>query len=139
MTKVTYCGLGPVESYIDKRRSSWHGLFETDVKAMHEDYLRPQENGSHHDCDYVTVRGERAALTAAGEETFAFNASVYTQEELTEKMHNYELEASPYTVLCLDYRHSGIGSASCGPMLRKEYRLDGEEMNFSVRLIPERV
>ncbi len=139
MTKVTYCGLGPAESYIDKRRSSWHGLFETDVKAMHEDYLRPQENGSHHDCDYVTVRGERAALTAAGEETFAFNASVYTQEELTEKMHNYELEASPYTVLCLDYRHSGIGSASCGPMLRKEYRLDGEEMNFSVRLIPERV
>ena len=106
---------------------------------MHEDYLRPQENGSHHDCDYVTVRGERAALTAAGEETFAFNASVYTQEERTEKMHNYELEASPYTVLCLDYRHSGIGSASCGPMLRKEYRLDGEEMNFSVRLIPERV
>ena len=139
MTKVTYCGLGPVESYIDKRRASWHGLFETDVKAMHEDYLRPQENGSHHDCDYVTVRGERAMLTVAGEETFAFNASVYTQEELTEKMHNYELEPSPYTVLCVDYRQSGIGSASCGPMLLEQYRLSGEEMEFSVRIKPELV
>ncbi len=139
MAKVTYCGLGPVESYIDKRRASWHGLFETDVKAMHEDYLRPQENGSHHDCDYVTVRGERALLTVAGKETFAFNASVYTQEELTEKMHNYELEPSPYTVLCVDYRQSGIGSASCGPMLLEEYRLNGEKMEFSVRLKPELV
>ena len=139
MTNVTYCGLGPVESYIDKRRASWHGLFETDVKAMHEDYLRPQENGSHHDCDYVTVRGERAMLTVAGEETFAFNASVYTQEELTEKMHNYELEPSPYTVLCVDYRQSGIGSASCGPMLLEQYRLSGEEMEFSVRIKPELV
>ena len=101
--------------------------------------MRPQENGSHHDCDYVTVRGERALLTVAGKETFAFNASVYTQEELTEKMHNYELEPSPYTVLCVDYRQSGIGSASCGPMLLEEYRLNGEKMEFSVRLKPELV
>ena len=75
----------------------------------------------------------------AGKETFAFNASVYTQEELTEKMHNYELEPSPYTVLCVDYRQSGIGSASCGPMLLEEYRLNGEKMEFSVRLKPELV
>ena len=65
--------------------------------------------------------------------------AVYTQEELTEKMHNYELEPSPYTVLCVDYRQSGIGSASCGPMLLEEYRLNGEKMEFSVRLKPELV
>lgn len=66
MTKVTYCGLGPVESYVDKKWASYHGLFHTDVKAMHEDYIRPQENGSHHDCDYIIVSNERISLTAAG-------------------------------------------------------------------------
>lgn len=67
---------------------------------------------------------------------FSFNASVYTQEELTEKAHNFELAPSGFTVLCLDYRQDGIGSASCGPELRKEYRLDDEEFVFEVRLVP---
>ena len=139
MSGVTYCGIGPAESYIDKRRAGWHGLFETNVKALHEDYIRPQENGSHHDCDYVTVHGGQAALTVAGRETFAFNASVYTQEELTDKAHNYELEESSYTVFCVDYRQSGIGSNSCGPVLLEKYQLNEEEFRFAVRLKPERL
>ncbi len=137
MEQVTYCGIGPVESYIDKRRAGYHGVFETDVKAMHEDYIKPQENGSHHDCDYVTVGNEKAALTIAGTSTFAFNASVYTQEELTRKAHNYQLERSPYTVLCVDCRQSGIGSGSCGPALMEQYRLNGEQIDFEVRMKPE--
>ena len=137
MDRVSYCGIGPEESYIDKRWAGWHGLFETNVKALHEDYIKPQENGSHHDCDFVTVGNDKAALTIAGKRTFAFNASVYTQEELTGKAHNYQLEEAPYTVLCVDYRQSGIGSASCGPDLSEEYRLIGENMDFEVRMKPE--
>ena len=95
------------------------------------------ENGSHHDCDYVTVYGKRPSLTVAGKETFSFNASVYTQEELTRKAHNYELVESPYTVLCVDYRQSGVGSNSCGPQLMEKYRLNDKKFEFSVRLKPE--
>lgn len=138
MDRVNYCGIGPAESYVDKKWAGFHGVFDTSVKDMHEDYIMPQENGSHHDCDYVTVYGNRAALTAAGRETFAFNASVYTQEELTEKTHNYQLVESPYTVLCVDYRQSGIGSNSCGPKLLEKYRLNEEKFRFDVRLIPEK-
>lgn len=133
MERVSYCGIGPAESYVDKKRAGWHGVFDEAVRAMHEDYVRPQENGSHHDCEYVTVYGAQAALTVAGRETFAFNASVYTQEELTRKAHNYELVESPYTVLCVDYGQSGIGSNSCGPMLLEKYRLE-EAFRFAVRL-----
>lgn len=136
MAKVTYCGIGPAESYIDKRRAGFHGVFHGEVKEMHEDYLRPQENSSHHDCDYVIVESDRASLTVAGADTFAFNVSEYTQEELTAKAHNYELEKSPYTVLCVDYRQSGIGSGSCGPERLEKYRLNEEEMDFKVRLVP---
>ncbi|WP_281550144.1 glycoside hydrolase family 2 TIM barrel-domain containing protein [Murimonas intestini] len=137
MDQVSYYGIGPAESYIDKRRGGWHSEFTSDVKDMHEDYIRPQENGSHYDCSYVTVQGNQAAFSAAGEKSFSFNASVYTQEELTEKAHNYELVPSEYTVLCLDYRQNGIGSNSCGPRLLEKYRLDEEEFTFEVTLIPE--
>ena len=87
----------------------------------------------------MILQGGKATLTVAGEETFSFNASVYTQEELTEKAHNYELEESPYTVLCVDYRQSGIGSNSCGPELAEEYQLNEEAFEFRVRFVPERV
>lgn len=136
MEQVTWCGLGPWESYRDKRRASYHGRFSSEVKLLHEDYIRPQENGSHEECDYVTAAGMRSSLTAVSETPFSFQASIFTQEELTEKAHNYQLVPSPYTVLCLDYRQNGIGSNSCGPRLLKEYRFDEETFVFKVSLIP---
>ena len=48
MENVTYYGIGPDESYIDKRRAGYHSLFETNLDELHEDYIRPQENGSHY-------------------------------------------------------------------------------------------
>lgn len=134
MFHVTYCGIGPAESYIDKKWAGYHGLFHTDAGALHEDYIKPQENGSHYDCDYVTLHDDKTSLTVAGRDTFSFNASFYTQEELTSKAHRHELEKSPYTVLCIDYRQSGIGSNSCGPELMEKYRLNEEYFSFCVRL-----
>lgn len=137
LENVSYYGLGPVENYPDKRRAAYHGIFENTVAGLHEDYIRPQENGAHGECDYVTLESDTLRITAVGPEGFSFNASHYTQEELTQKAHNYELEECGSTVLCLDYRHNGIGSNSCGPELMKQYRLDDETIDFTIRIIPE--
>ncbi len=136
MEQVRYFGLGPVESYVDKCRASYHGRFETTVTDLHEDYLRPQENGSHCDCDYLCIRSEEASLSVGGENTFSFNASHYTQEELTQKNHNFELEESGYTVLCIDYAQNGIGSNSCGPVLLDRYALHKDAFTFRIRIVP---
>ena len=134
MEQVSYYGLGPAESYPDKRRSAYHGLFDTTVGELHEDYLRPQENGSHDDCDYVILSDEKRRITAFSETGFSFNASCYTPEELTQKKHNYELVPSGYTVLHLDYRQDGIGSNSCGPRPKEKYRFDEEEFTFAISI-----
>ncbi|MGN8783168.1 glycoside hydrolase family 2 TIM barrel-domain containing protein [Blautia sp. HCP3S3_D9] len=134
-TDVTYSGIGPAESYVDKRRAGYHGVFQTAVEEMHEDYLRPQENGSHTDCDYVKLSNKDQSIYAVSDLTFSFNASVYTQEELTNKAHSYELENCGSTVLCLDYAQNGIGSNSCGPELSKKYRLDQENFEFDMKLV----
>ena len=135
MNQVQYYGMGPMESYCDKHRASSHGVFGGCVEDLHEDYIRPQENGSHYDCAYVTVENENRKLEILGEKEFCFNISVYTQEELTVKKHNFELQPSDYTVLCVDYAQSGIGSNSCGPELLEKYRLDCEEFEFGIKLI----
>ena len=138
MARVSYFGMGPMESYCDKHHAASHGYFSSTIWQQHEDYIRPQENGSHYDCDYVQLDGAGIKLTAVGAKPFCFNASHYTQEELTEKAHNYELHPCDSTVLCLDYAQNGIGSASCGPRLAEQYRLDDASFDFSIRLIPEK-
>ncbi len=137
MNQVTYFGLGPEESYVDKCRAASHGLYSSSVADLHEDYLKPQENGSHSGCDYVMISGAGSVIKAYGEKPFSFNASVYTQEELTKKKHNYELIPCKSTVWNLDFRQNGIGSNSCGPRLQKKYRLDEERFTFSLQLKPE--
>mgnify|MGYP000249722106 CR=1 FL=1 len=132
---VTYYGIGPDESYVDKCRSGSHGVYTSKVEDLHEDYLRPQENGSHTDCDYVCVSNDKMTLSAAGKKTIAFNASEYTQEELTNKKHGYELEKCGSTVLCIDYSQNGIGSNSCGPVLSEKYQLNEEKFTFDVKLV----
>lgn len=136
LENVSYYGYGPRESYRDKHRASSHGLYFAKVTELHEDYIRPQENGSHFDCDHVVVSDGWAGIAAASEHLFSFNVSVYTQEELEEKAHNFELEESGSTVLCLDYALNGIGSNSCGPKVMDQYRFDNARFCFRFTLVP---
>ena len=79
MQKVAYYGLGPGESYVDKRRSCRHGEFTTTVAELtaefHRSCIRPQESGSRADCEYVTLSDGVLELTAVGLRPFSFNAS----------------------------------------------------------------
>ena len=132
-----YCGYGPMECYPDKRRAASYGLYSSAVADLHEDYLRPQENGSHWGCDCVTISGAGRALHVASATPFSFNASPYTAEELTRKAHNFELCESGCTVLSVDYKQDGIGSESCGPKTLEQYRFNETEFDFRVTLVPE--
>ena len=123
--EAEYFGFGPYESYEDKHEASYRARFNAAVSEMHEDYIKPQENGSHRGCVYAELSSIDSALRLTGND-FSFNASEYTQEELAEKKHNYELERSGYTVLCADYRQNGIGTNSCGPRAAKEFLLDDD-------------
>ena len=78
------------ESYCDKHQAASHGLYQANVDDLHEDYICPQENGSHYDCEYVELNNSRYGIVVSAENAFSFNASYYTQEELEKKTHNYE-------------------------------------------------
>jgi beta-galactosidase len=135
--RLRYFGFGPQESYTDKHRASYLGLFESDVATQHVDYIKPQENGSHFGCEYLELAGPEAAVAVTADAPFSFNASPYTQEELTKKKHNFELEKAGCTVLCVDYKQNGIGSNSCGPELLKQYRFDETSFAFRFTVTPQ--
>lgn len=112
------------ESYIDKYHYTKLGKYQLTASDNHVDYFKPQENGSHYGTHYVQINN----MIVTADNSFSFNLSEYSQEELTEKKHNYELNKDQHIILCVDYKMSGIGSNSCGPNLKDKYRLN--ELNF---------
>lgn len=107
--------MAPYESYIDKHQADYMGNFTANIRDMHEDYIRPQENGSHFGCRHMTVSDGRINLRFTAENDFSFNASEYTEEELAAKRHNFELQKCESNVICVDSQMAGVGSNSCGP------------------------
>lgn len=135
--EVEYFGYGPHESYPDKFASTWKSHFRALVEDMHEDYLMPQENGSHHSTEWAFIGNQIGlGLLFTSEKAFSFNASHYTPEDLTNAKHPYELKKRKESIINLDYKMSGLGSNSCGPELLPQYRFDEKHFDFSLRMKP---
>lgn len=135
--QVDYFGYGPHESYIDKHQASYLGNFSSPISQMHEDYIRPQENSSHYGSKHMTLKSEDIQVRFEAAEDFSFNASEYTQEELSAKRHNFELEKCESNVICVDYKMAGVGSNSCGPALANKYRLELPEISGELWMLVE--
>ena len=132
--QVEYVGYGPTESYLDKHHATALGRYKTTPESNHVPYLKPQENGSHYGCTEVKVVNSADCFTVQSHTTFSMNVSPYSQDELGSKKHQYDLEKSGSTILCVDYKMSGVGSNSCGPALKEQYRLSETEWDWSISL-----
>ncbi len=138
-----YFGKGPMESYVDKQKAARLSKFSSTVSDHFEHYVRPQENMAHVDTRWMEVAnaaGHGVLVTNTAEnDTFSFNGSHFTAEQLTETLHDYELVPLADTVVNIDYRHTGIGSNSCGPVLEPQWRFEEKEFKFSFRFLPVRI
>ncbi|MBQ7728542.1 MAG: DUF4981 domain-containing protein [Clostridia bacterium] len=136
--ELSYFGRGDAESYQDKRHASRMGVFEIAVRDHFEHYVRPQENMAHADTRWVRVTDEEGSglLVLSTQNSFSFNCSHFTPDDLTRTGHDYELIPRDETILCLDEKQSGIGSNSCGPALDPRYKLSQPDRSFEIRLLP---
>lgn len=132
--QLDYTGYGPLESYLDKHRACWYGRFESTVADEYVDYIKPQEHGSHMGCDAMQLQNGNTVFWAKGETPFSFRASHYPQEELAAVAHDFELTPADDVEVCLDYKNSGIGSNSCGPVLDPRYALNEETFHFTIMM-----
>ncbi|MCE5322797.1 DUF4981 domain-containing protein [bacterium] len=136
MDQVTWFGRGPGECYVDTKQAGRFGLHSMSVDDLYTPYVFPQENGSRTDVSWVTLTNTRSeGLTAIGDPTLDFSAHYFTTADIDNARHTYELVPRDEITLNLDYRHNGIGSASCGPGPWEQYLLRPCEFSLSIRLI----
>jgi beta-galactosidase/beta-glucuronidase len=135
LDRFAWFGLGPHETYRDRRDSGRVGAWRGTVADQHVPYIRPQENGNKSDVRWATVTDARGAgLAIFGMPMLNVNAQRYRDEDLVAAKHAHELSFRDETVLHMDMDHAGLGSASCGPRPLEKYLLPPKPMSFSVRL-----
>lgn len=132
--KFTYFGRGDGENYCDMKYHTRIGFFESDADKEYVNYIYPQEHGNHIDTKLLKIRD---GLCFTTEKTFEFNVSHYDAVKLMRANHTDEIEKEDATIIRIDYKGSGIGSASCGYGLNDKYKLNDkriENFSFSVCL-----
>ena len=138
---VKWYGLGPDETYSDRKRGAKLGIYENLVKDNMAKYIVPQECGAKEDVRYasVTDRRGRGMLFEMDEKSgpMMFSALPYTPHELENAKHPYELPQVHYTVVRAALGQMGIaGDDSWGAPTHPEYLLDVRdkmEFTFSFR------
>ena len=128
-----YYGCGPMESYCDLRHGSTVGMYESSADAEYVPYVRPQEHGNHVDVRLLEIGKMRFESCDA----FSCNVSSYSVAAIDKAEHTDELISDDRTHLRIDYRVSGIGSASCGPELAEKYRLSEKNITFEFTISPK--
>ena len=133
--KCTWYGRGLNESYPDLKLSSVLGVFDSNVKDMHNYYIKPQESGNKSDCRYAVVHDGATGFAIYSETPFHFSAHRYTVDDLCEWKHAEDVKDMGLTQVSVDGFMCGIGSNSCGPMPLEEYMLNGNKAyKFSFKI-----
>lgn len=135
--EAEYFGRGPGEAYPDRLIVCPVGRYRAQVKEMNFDYLKAQDSGARCGCRSVSLFGQNGAFTVQSERDFSFTATPYEIRDY--KNHSFEMNGETgKTVLHIDYKTTGVGSAACGAPLKKEFTVDDQSIDFSFRIIPFR-
>ena len=122
-SNVEYYGRGEKENMCDFNAQSPVGLYQNTVAGMHENYIKPQDNGNHGGTKYLTLTDENGVgIRVIGAPKFSFSVHEYTQSLLCEAKHREDLHAQNTTFLSIDGFMRGAGSNACGPDALEQYR-----------------
>ncbi|KKK33624.1 lipoprotein [Mesobacillus campisalis] len=131
---VTWYGRGDSENYQDSKRSQSIGLYTKKVEEMHTDYVYPQENGSRCDTSFLALTKEDQSVLINFKELRDFTIHDYEGDALEEAKHRGRIKKSPYNVLTVDYKQSGLGSNSCGEEQLPPYKVRVEDFEIGMEI-----
>ena len=136
---VDYYALGPWENTVDRKDGVVVGRYSTTVEKMADPYVKPQSSGSREGLREVTFTDNKGnGVKIATEGNVSFSALPYTDEDLMNAQHYWEMQARPYVVVHLDAWLRGIGNASCGHDVgtMPKYCVPNEKMSYKLRISP---
>ena len=137
LEQLTWIGLGPPETYPDRRVGARFGRWNSTVTDQYVSYLLPQEHGAHQGVRRFTLTDEDGrGLAVSAEEPFSFSASHFSAEDLAAADTTADLRPRDEVVVHLDVALRGLGTGACGPDTLPEYRVGGGTYRWRWTLTP---
>ena len=104
---------------------------------MYVPYIMPQENGNRTGVEFIALRNDNGeGLLIAGSLPVEFSALPYSVSDLWESRHTCDLSEGESIYLNIDLFQRGLGTGSCGPKTRNEYRIYGGRYKLTLLFVP---
>lgn len=152
LTRARWYGLGPGESYLDKKAAQRVGLWDMPADELATVYEVPQENGNRCETRWVQILDAQGCLgleatyrprekERQGDEEmkcFQWAAQKYDPTVLEQAKHPCDLEGMERQGLLwrLDCDSAGVGTGACGPGVKEDCQVAYRERWFEFRLRP---
>lgn len=144
LKRLSWQGLGPDETYPDRRSSAIRGWWSTTVVDQYHPFVVPQDHGAHIETEWFSLKDRSGnGLRVDSDEKFIFAARHNHDDVLTTATTLAELEAlneakDTSTEVHIDRAIRGLGTGACGPDTLSPYRVEPGIHEFTWFLRPVR-
>ena len=122
---LTWYGMGPEETYADRRHGAKLGIYSNKVADNMAKYLVPQECGNKVGVRYARIADAKGRGMMFEGDELSFSALPYTPHELENAAHVYELPQVHHTIVRVVLAQMGVGGDdSWGSLVHPEYHID---------------
>lgn len=139
---LNWYGKGPLENYIDRNHGFQIKRYSLKLKNFVEPYVMPQENGNRTEVRWMALtepQKEKGLLVVSEQKPLNMSAWPYTQENLNEAKHTYDLKDPGFITLNIDLNQMGVGGndswSHVGQPLEK-YQIPAKNYRYSFYLVP---
>lgn len=137
LNRIDYIAHGPLENSNDRLDGAPVGRYTTTAATMAEHYVKPQSSGNREGLRYAAItdaNGNGLEITAEGNVNFSLLP--WTDEDLMNAQHEWELTPRAYNTMHIDGVMRGIGNASCGHDVDTlpQYRVPSTPVTYRFRI-----
>lgn len=107
---INWYGRGPYENYPDRKTGSLIGIYSAEIQHFVTPYPAPQDNANRCDVRWFTMSTQNNGLVkVTGLQPLCFRAWPYTEDDLENARHNYQLPTRNFINLNIDLNIHGVG------------------------------
>jgi beta-galactosidase len=140
--QISWYGKGELENYSDRSFGFTVGKYSLPVNQFTEPYIKPQENGNRTEVRWMSLTNpskNKGLLVLTADKVLQMSAWPYTQTNLSEAKHTFDLKDPGFLTLNIDLLQMGVGgNDSWSPVARpiEKYEIPSGDYEYSFYLMP---
>lgn len=136
LSRLTWFGRGPFETYPDRKTGAKVGLYSAGVKDLYEPYLIPQDYGNRTDVRWAALTSDDGSigLFVSGGEWLNVAVRNYETDRLYRAEYPFQLAEGAGTEVSLDAAVTGVGCTAIKTL--EPYRVLPRVYEYELLMVP---